>query len=685
MARSVTPESSRRSAVAISHSRRSAASIARAGRLRRRGSSSRRTPHTAWKLRDHPRRQEHRLAAGQLGVVHLAAPEQVVLQPPRQRRLVIGLRVARHHGVAPAADRHVQRRSGPPAIGETGGEPHLLDEVLGGEHRVHLAGALAAPADVAELLDVVGNAGARRHGFDCRNAHQDAGHGLRPGRDAGATLAPMRSRREILRLGAAAVGVLAAPRGAAAQKSRRILLLGGTGFIGPHLVHAALARGHHVSMLNRGRRTPNQNAGDFARVEALRGDRSQPDAYASLKGQTWDAVIDTATNLRWTREAVAALERRDRPLHVRVVDRRVPAVSHRRHRRGRPGPAHRRSPAGSAQLRRAEGAERADSCARAFRRGISIVRPGYIVGPGDTSDRFTYWPVRIARGGEVLVPGRKSDFVQYIDVRDLAAWMIGLVDGDASGTFNAVGPPCRRPWRSSSRGCGRWRPAPLSFTWIEDYEWLKAYPLRQPTPGDTTGLTYAIPWVMAEGDELGHVRISNRKALAAGLTCRPLLDTARDTLAWRRSDAVPARCARRLATSCRRRRKRRCWRRGKSEKRRNRTRQRPPSPGSTARDLGPGPLPALHRPAEFCRIAAVAHGPITWSGRPRPGPVPLPMVRGSETCSDTDVAVVGMAGRFPGARTPARLLGQHRGRRGVDSSPPGRPTAPRRRSGVAAG
>ena len=83
---------------------------------------------------DHPWRQEHRLAAGELGVIHLAAPEEVVLQSPRQRRLVIGLRVARHHGVAPAADRHVQRRSGPPAIGETRGEPHLLDEVLGGEH-----------------------------------------------------------------------------------------------------------------------------------------------------------------------------------------------------------------------------------------------------------------------------------------------------------------------------------------------------------------------------------------------------------------------------------------------------------------------------------------------------------------------------------------------------------------------
>ncbi len=348
----------------------------------------------------------------------------------------------------------------------------------------------------------------------------------------------MRSRREILQLGMAAVAGLASPRGVAAQKARRILLLGGTGFIGPHLVHAALARGHHVSMLNRGRRTPNQNAGDFARVEALRGDRSQSDAYASLKGQTWDAVIDTATNLRWTREAVAALEgATGRYMYVsstgvflpyRTVDIAedgpVPLVDDP----PQDPPSYGVLKAQSEQLVR-EGYPARDL----------VVRPGYIVGPGDTSDRFTHWPVRIARGGEVLVPGRKSDFVQYIDVRDLAAWMIDLVGGDASGTFNAVGPAGPQTLAQFVEGLRPLATGPLSFTWIEDYEWLKAYPLRQPTPGDTTGLTYAIPWVMAEGDELGHVRISNRKALAAGLTCRPLLDTARDTLAWRRSDAVP--------------------------------------------------------------------------------------------------------------------------------------------------
>ncbi|MEP7117738.1 MAG: NAD-dependent epimerase/dehydratase family protein, partial [Acidobacteriota bacterium] len=119
----------------------------------------------------------------------------------------------------------------------------------------------------------------------------------------------MSTRRHVLRLGAAALAATLLPaRGAHAQKPKRILMLGGTGFVGPHLVHAALTRGHQVSMLNRGRREPNQNVGDFASVEALRGDRSQPDAYASLNGRTWDVVIDTANSVPWTRAATAALK-----------------------------------------------------------------------------------------------------------------------------------------------------------------------------------------------------------------------------------------------------------------------------------------------------------------------------------------------------------------------------------------
>jgi 2'-hydroxyisoflavone reductase len=148
--------------------------------------------------------------------------------------------------------------------------------------------------------------------------------------------------------------------------------------------------------------------------------------------------------------------------------------------------------------------------------------------------------VRVARGGEIPVPGRKTDFVQYTDVRDLAEWMVSLVDRNMTGTFNATGPAAKQTLEQFVEGLRPLASAPVTYTWIEDYEWLKRYPLRKRADGSMAGMTYSVPWVMSEGDELGHTQISNRKALAAGLTFRPLLTTARDTVAWRQSDAVPA-------------------------------------------------------------------------------------------------------------------------------------------------
>ncbi len=323
-----------------------------------------------------------------------------------------------------------------------------------------------------------------------------------------------------------------------AQVPRRILLLGGTGFIGPHLVHAALTRGHHVSMLNRGQRQPNQNAEDFARVEAFRGDRAQPTAYDSLAGKKWDAVIDTATRLPWTRDAVAALRgSAGRFIYVSSTGVFLP---YRTVDIPEDGPvALTDTPPQDPPSYGVLKAQSEEIVRRGFVDRDLVIRPGYIVGPGDTSDRFTYWPMRIARGGEVLVPGRRSDFVQYIDVRDLAEWMIGLIEGDAAGTFNAVGPASAQTMEEFVEGLRPLARGPLTYTWIEDYDWLERYPLRKPAAEDSTGLTYAIPWVMARGDDLGHVRISNRKAILSGLRFRPLLTTAQDTIAWRESDAVP--------------------------------------------------------------------------------------------------------------------------------------------------
>lgn len=346
------------------------------------------------------------------------------------------------------------------------------------------------------------------------------------------------SRRDVLQAGAAAIAAGLAPAWLQARTPLRVLMLGGTGFVGPQIVHAALARGHQVAMLNRGRRSPTQHAGDFAKVEALRGDRSQPDAYAAVKGRTWDVVVDTANSVPWTRDAVSALKgATGRYLYVSSTGAFWP---YRTVEIPEDGPV--RMADVPPQSPPSFGVMKAQS-EQAVRDGFPgahlVIRPGYIVGPGDASDRFTYWPVRVARGGEVLVPGRKTDRVQYIDVRDLAEWMVRLMEAPATGTFNAVGPAAPQTLEAFIAGLAPVAAPGTTYTWIEDYAFLKAYPLRPKTADDPGGLIEAIPWVMADGDELGHMRIRNRKALAAGLTYRSLATTLRDTLAWRSSDAVP--------------------------------------------------------------------------------------------------------------------------------------------------
>lgn len=356
----------------------------------------------------------------------------------------------------------------------------------------------------------------------------------------------MTTRRDFLRAGLAA-GTLAFPSLAPAAtpprratRALRVLILGGTGFVGPHLVHELTRRGHRLSILTRGRREPSLYEEDFAGVEHLVGDRSQPNGLDALQGRTWDVVIETSGYRHpWTRAAAQALQgRAGRYLYVsstgvfwpyRTVDIAEDGAIPLRDDPPQEQPSY--------GVMKALSENEVKS---AFGAGAIIVRPGYIVGPGDTSDRWTYWPVRIARGGEILVAGKRADPVQYIDVRDLTAWLGHLVDTGTTGTFNAVGPARPQTLEEFVYGVAAITAVPLSWTWIEDYEWLKQYPLRKNPDGTTEGLTYSVPWILSEGDELGHMRIDGRRALAAGLAPRPLADTARDTLLWRQSDAVPA-------------------------------------------------------------------------------------------------------------------------------------------------
>ena len=263
----------------------------------------------------------------------------------------------------------------------------------------------------------------------------------------------MTTRRDLLKLGALApmLPSLAFARDARpvgkASKSLDILILGGTGFTGPFQVNYALARGHKVTLFNRGKRPSPEWPGH---VEQLFGDRNTGDLDA-LKGRRWDVCIDNPTTLPfWVRDAGKVLA--GKVAHYlfistisvyadgskRGIDEGdALAVYQGKDAMGETQASLR------ADLERLYGPLKALSEAEArrqFGERVTIVRPGFIVGPRDETDRFTYWPHRVAQGGEMLVPGDGADPVQFIDGRDLGEWMIRLAEADTPGTFNALGP-----------------------------------------------------------------------------------------------------------------------------------------------------------------------------------------------------------------------------------------------------
>lgn len=323
------------------------------------------------------------------------------------------------------------------------------------------------------------------------------------------------------------------------RRPLRLLILGGTGFLGPHVVRYATERGHRVTIFTRGRREPGLFEESFVHVEHLIGDRDVPGGLAALEGRTWDAVLDhSGQRVEWTRES-AALLKDSAGLYLYVSSTGV-FTPYRTTNIPEDGPILLRDtpprdpPSYGVMKARSEEATREH-----FGEGAVVVRPGYIVGPGDPTDRWTHWPMRIHRGGEIPVTGRRNDPVQYIDVRDLTEWMIHLLEEERTGTFNAVGPGRRQTLDEFVHGVAACTSVDLTWTWIDDHDWLESYPFRTLPDGTTAGFTYSVPWVLPRGDQLGHMQIDNRKARAAGLAFRPLADTVRDTVEWRSSPLVP--------------------------------------------------------------------------------------------------------------------------------------------------
>jgi 2'-hydroxyisoflavone reductase len=309
----------------------------------------------------------------------------------------------------------------------------------------------------------------------------------------------------------------------------KILILGGTAFLGPEQVEYAVARGHTVSIFNRGKTNP----GLFPSVEKLIGDRNAPNGYASLGGnREWDVVIDIPTTLpSWVRGAADALVGRTK--HYIFVSTISVFSDYTAVGIDENGPLH--EPGNPDATERGEGSNgygplkvRSELTARERfgAENVTIVRPGLIVGPGDPSDRFTYWPARIDRGGEIMAPGTPNDPTQYVDVRDLSQWIIRLAEQRVIGTFNATGPRTPTTMAELLYGIKAVTTSDARFTWV-DADFLAA----QKVPGWSEMPVWAAP----RGGMTGFMQIDCSKAYAAGLTFRPLAETAHDTLVWHRA------------------------------------------------------------------------------------------------------------------------------------------------------
>jgi 2'-hydroxyisoflavone reductase len=312
---------------------------------------------------------------------------------------------------------------------------------------------------------------------------------------------------------------------------KKILVLGGTGWLGPAFVEAALTAGHELTLFNRGRTNPHL----FPEVEKLVGQRrrknhNRPNSpeqdLTALKGRSWDAVIDTSGYFTGEVEDTANLLRDRCGQYVFISSLSVyPAL-------------------GTNTETIDEGSELAscddrytldmgssyerygalkryceDAAAAAFGDRATLVRPGYIVGPGDKSDRFTYWPTRFDRGGECLAPGEPDNELQFIDVRDLGQWLLHVVENGYTGPFNAVGFRGRLNVQEFLHTGKTTRNLDCSFTWVDD-AFLQANKVS--SWGDMGCWTPKV--------NNGHC--DNQRAIDHGLVFRPIADTIRDTADW---------------------------------------------------------------------------------------------------------------------------------------------------------
>ena len=312
----------------------------------------------------------------------------------------------------------------------------------------------------------------------------------------------------------------------------KLLILGGTRFLGRHLVTAASARNHQVTLFNRGNHPlPTSDP------EIIHGDRNGD--LSKLQGRCWDAVIDTCGYLPRNVKAVGTFLSDSVDRYVFISSQSAYAdVS-------RPGVDENATLATltSDQLREADlidssgvavnygklyGGLKAlseQAAEEAFRNRLLVIRPGLLVGPDDYTDRFTYWVVRVAAGGEVLAPGRPDRMIQFIDVRDLAEWTVRMIERKETGTYNASGSPSALTMQQLLETAKVVSDSDASLTWVDEH-----FLLQEPV----NAWSEMPLWLPEEAAPHlnGFMFINSEKAIASGLQYRPLRETIIDTLTW---------------------------------------------------------------------------------------------------------------------------------------------------------
>jgi 2'-hydroxyisoflavone reductase len=308
-----------------------------------------------------------------------------------------------------------------------------------------------------------------------------------------------------------------------AKKPLKLLVLGGTGFLGPWIVDEAQKRGHTLTLFNRGKTNP----GLFPNIEQLHGDRDpkKGEGIKALADRKWDVVFDDCGYYPRMVKASAELLAPNIAHYIYISS--ISAYLHNdienMDESGQVATMPDPTLESMGKDYQYYGALKAlcEAAAEAALPGkVANIRPGYIVGPGDPSDRFTYWPARFDKGGDVLVPGNRTDPVQVIDARDLAAWLVALAEQRTNGVFNACGPDKKLEWGRVIDACianASNKPTP---------HWATPEQLRKFEVGE-------LPiWAPYEGESKGSHMVSNAKAVKAGLRFRPIEAIVKDTLAW---------------------------------------------------------------------------------------------------------------------------------------------------------